>query len=47
MKPLKRLEARAAAEYAEAVRDYAAKAMVGAARKKIAEEEIEKGRQER
>lgn len=41
-KPLVRLEIRAAAEYAEAVRAYNAKALVGAARKKVAQAEIEK-----
>lgn len=42
MRPLKRLEARAAVEHAEALRQYNANAMVGAARKKLGQVEIEK-----
>lgn len=42
MRPLKRLEARAAKEHADAVRAYQTTALVGAARKKLAQAEIEK-----
>ena len=42
LKPLHRLEALAAEEYAEAARDYEGKAIVAAARKKAAQAEIEK-----
>lgn len=42
LKPLHRLEALAATEYAEEARDYEGKAIVAAARKKAAQAEIEK-----
>ena len=40
MKPLKRLEIRAAEQYRQAMEEFAARAMVGTVRKKVAEEAI-------